>query len=77
MLTCPYDDPTEVGQRVFLYGFGGEVTRLMEFGVVERFNRSGFPVVRVTDRTFENPSQHYTNGKTVTDRYGCFKVMAS
>ena len=62
--------PSEVGQRVRLRGYGGEVAMWMETGAVVRFNRSGFPVVEI------DPMPSRTDhGRQVTDRYGCFGVV--
>ena len=66
--------PTTIGQRVRTRGYGGSVRMWMDTGVVVRFNRSGFPVVRLDDchahRQFLGAV-----GKLVTDRFGVFGVI--
>lgn len=62
--------PLQVGERVRQYGYGGEVAQWMESGTVVGFNRSGFPKVLVDD-----PPGRISIRKTVTDRWGCFRVV--
>jgi len=72
MRTClAYDTPmtpTGVGQRVRSMARAGEVTADMEWGVVTRFNRTGYPVVLTRGSGWE---------REVTDRWACFRQWDS
>lgn len=56
--------PTEVGERVRVMAWGGNVTLGMvgKFGTVSRFNRNGFPVIELDGCMIGERS-------TATDRY--------
>jgi hypothetical protein len=60
--------PTEVGQRVRLIGYGGNVRLWMagKNGTVSRFTRAGNPVI-----VFDEPSSDGPLVTEVTDTYGC------
>jgi hypothetical protein len=61
--------PTTPGQTVRALGYGGAVRRWMceGVGMVTRITRAGNPVVRVRADGY--------NEVTVTDTYGCFRVI--
>ena len=60
--------PTEIGQRVRSQGYGGQVRRWMEGGVVIGFTKTGFPKILADSADGCEPT-------TVIDRAYCFAVV--
>lgn len=64
--------PSKVGDRVRFVGYGGDVRsyHVDLTGTVVRFNRNGYPVVKLDEPPTHNPQK-----VEVTDRFNCGRVI--